>query len=87
MPEEDLIRRARVRLRPHRGALGFVVLDVLALASEPILFFDAACPLACSLLLAMNNRVLGTVGSLPTRSCDREMESDKSGRVPFYGSQ
>ena len=35
---EDLIRDARVRLRPHQGAVGFVVLGLLALAGQPILF-------------------------------------------------
>jgi len=34
-------RDARVRLCPHQGAVGFVVLDVLALAGQPILFFGA----------------------------------------------
>jgi hypothetical protein len=58
------MRDARVRVRPQQGAMGFVVLDVLALASQPIRFFGAACLLARPLLLGMNTPVLGTVGSL-----------------------
>jgi hypothetical protein len=45
--------------------MGFVVLRFLVLASQPIGFFGAACPLAYSLFLGRNNPVLGTVGSLP----------------------
>jgi len=41
MPGEDLSRDARVRLSPHQGAMGFVVLGVLVLTSQPILFFGA----------------------------------------------
>jgi len=35
------MRAARVRVRPQQGAMGFVVLDVLALAGQPIMFFGA----------------------------------------------
>jgi len=59
------MRDARVRLRPHQGVVGFVVPRRLALASQPILFSGAACPLACSLLLGTNTPGLGTVGSPP----------------------
>jgi hypothetical protein len=41
MPGEDLMRDARVCLCSHPGAMGFVVLRLLFLASQPILFFGA----------------------------------------------
>ena len=41
MPGQDLIRAARVRLRPHRGAMDVVVLRLLVHARQPILLSGA----------------------------------------------
>ena len=41
MSGEDLIRDARVRRRLHQGAMSFVVLRRLVLASQPILCIGA----------------------------------------------
>jgi len=46
-------------------------LRLLDLAGQPILASGAAWPLACQLLLGVNTAALGTVGSLPTHSCNR----------------
>jgi len=43
MPGDNMRRDARVRLRPHQGAVGFVVPRFLALASQTILFFGVDC--------------------------------------------